>query len=326
MDQKCHIIIPVHNRREVTLANLRLLQGQNLFSRFSVIVVDDGSTDGTSAAITAEFPQVVILKGSGALYWTGAMELGMRHAVAAGTNCCIWLNDDLTLDTGAIDTVVSLAMERGAIVSGQGIVDHGVGEPWLHPLLYRGFHGLESQEIACDTTTPQQSDTCRGNLVAIATNVIEKIGYPDGTNIPHVAGDTDYGLRASFAGFEVLTLPTARFYEKEAIRDDNRSWLLGTRPLRKIWKESLSKRGNLYPRMAFTYYTRHWGSVGFLMALELFIKLIAMSLLRIAVPRPLLHRLYAHKSHAHRVYEELDTNRLNAENTTGATPPNIPHE
>lgn len=312
MNCATHIIIPVYNRREVTLANLRLLRSQGILSRYKVTVVDDGSTDGTSESISAEFPDVNLLKGTGDLYWTGAMELGMRHAIASGVDCCVWLNDDLAMDDGAIDAVVSLAMETEAIVSGQGVVNHGIGEPWFYPALKKGRSGLEAEVIPRTAKAPFPGDTCRGNLVAIPACVVAKVGYPDGRNVPHVGGDSDYGLRATAAGFDVLTLPTARFYEKEAIRDDNRSWLLGTRPLKTIWKESLSKRGALYPRMVFTYNIRHWGLRGFFHSLLLLGKLVAMSALRIAIPRKALIRAYGSKSLAYRVYDELESDLARA--------------
>ena len=48
------IVIPVHNRRELTRNCLLSLQKQT-YKNFSVIIVDDGSTDGTSEMIQKEF-------------------------------------------------------------------------------------------------------------------------------------------------------------------------------------------------------------------------------------------------------------------------------
>jgi glycosyltransferase involved in cell wall biosynthesis len=46
-----HIIIPVHNRKAITLKCLETLQNNGDLDKYHVIVVDDGSTDGTSLAI-----------------------------------------------------------------------------------------------------------------------------------------------------------------------------------------------------------------------------------------------------------------------------------
>jgi len=48
------VIVPTYNRRESLLRTLRALEGQTLdLSRFEVIVVSDGSSDGTSEAVSA---------------------------------------------------------------------------------------------------------------------------------------------------------------------------------------------------------------------------------------------------------------------------------
>ena len=82
-----YIIIPVHNRREFTLRCLASLHDQGILAAMQVIVVDDGSTDGTHEAVNAEFPQVILLPGDGNLFWTGAVTLGMSHAMAQHPSC-----------------------------------------------------------------------------------------------------------------------------------------------------------------------------------------------------------------------------------------------
>lgn len=296
-----HIIIPVYNRKNVTLSCLNMLRPL-IGSGWQVVVVDDGSTDGTAQAIAEEFPAVTMLLGNGDLFWTGAMELGMRHAIDAGCNCCVWLNDDLTLDERAIEQVTELAIERQAVVTGQGVIDLEDGSQWFFPLLYGDKNCLKAKEGRVEGSEPISVDSCRGNLVAIPRAVVERIGFPDGKNIPHAGGDTDYTLRATKAGFPCLTLPTAVFHEAENIRDDNRSWLLDDRSPALICRQSTSKRGSLYPRMLFTYYRRHWGLSGFCLALRMLAHFAAVLTLKILLPKSIRLKLFAHRSHAYQVY------------------------
>lgn len=67
-----HIIIPVHNRLNFTIDCLNSLKKQDIYNQFNLIVVDDGSTDGTSEYLKKNFPEVKILNGDGSLYWGGA--------------------------------------------------------------------------------------------------------------------------------------------------------------------------------------------------------------------------------------------------------------
>lgn len=301
------IVIPCHNRKAVTLACLRHLRSLGIPAKYDIIIVDDGSTDGTSEAVRSEFPGVPILRGDGNLFWTGAMEAGMRHAIENGATCCVWLNDDLSLGDHAIEKIVDLALERQTLVTGQGVIDLENGSQWFFPYLYLGRSKLVGVDIDPDVSTPVRVDTCRGNLVAIPRNVVLKIGYPDGKNIPHVGGDTDYGLRATSAGFDCLTLGGSRFFEKENVRNDNRSWLLGKQPLRKNWSRALARRGNLYPRMKLVYNLRHWGPKGLFYFSYSYFHLIGVSVLRMTIPKPLLHRMFASRSRAFMAYEGRPT-------------------
>ena len=105
-----YIVIPVHNRKRFTQACLANLFAQN-FRDFTVIVVDDGSTDGTSAMIQQEFPATVILSGDGNLWWTGATNLGVRHALelCAADDYILIINDDLTVAPDYLDALLSAA-------------------------------------------------------------------------------------------------------------------------------------------------------------------------------------------------------------------------
>ena len=66
-----YIVIPCFNRKKLTRGCLQALENQT-YKDFKVIVVDDGSTDGTANMITREFPETILLFGDGNLFWTGA--------------------------------------------------------------------------------------------------------------------------------------------------------------------------------------------------------------------------------------------------------------
>jgi len=281
------IIIPCHNRKAVTLACLSHLRELGILERFEVIVVDDGSKDGTSEAISQLHPEVTVLRGDGNLYWTGAIKLGMEHAMIGGSECTVWANDDSIFSSGAIDAVAQRAIQIKGVVSGQGKVEiPSVNHSHFYPPQYRGPWGL----IWRTSTSDQEEievDACRGNLVAIHRDVVAKIGYPDSKWMPHAAGDVDFTLRAKCAGFPVRQLKSALVIELELNRSDNVSWLLDEKKLRDLWSQIFHRRSAFYPPMILAFYVRHWGVRGILFVCFFFSKLIAISILKVLIPRGL---------------------------------------
>src|SRR4030095_6703004 len=109
METKICVVVPVFNRRHYTEALLRCMR-QQTFNNFQVIVVDDGSTDGTSEMISQHFKEVQLLRGNGNLWWTGARNVGIRHAMvqAAETDAVLVINDDLEVDPDYLEILHGL--------------------------------------------------------------------------------------------------------------------------------------------------------------------------------------------------------------------------
>ena len=111
MNQTVAVLMTCHNRRETTLRCLRRLEAQQLPEGWGIrtYLVDDGSSDGTSEAVRASHPDVVVLPGSGELYWTGGMVTADRAAMASRPDHLLWLNDDVELTDGAITMLIDSA-------------------------------------------------------------------------------------------------------------------------------------------------------------------------------------------------------------------------
>ncbi len=61
---RLEIVMPVHNRRALTLGCLRSIDAcDHTGLDVHVVVVDDGSTDGTAEAIAAGHPGVEVIRG-----------------------------------------------------------------------------------------------------------------------------------------------------------------------------------------------------------------------------------------------------------------------
>lgn len=76
------IVIPSHDTKQLTLACLGSLAAAGLAGRTDcdIVLVDDGSEDGTAEAVTARFPQVHILRNAEARGFTAAANRGLAEA------------------------------------------------------------------------------------------------------------------------------------------------------------------------------------------------------------------------------------------------------
>jgi GT2 family glycosyltransferase len=207
------VLIACHNRRAKTLACLEQLDSQS-HSGFSfqlnTFVVDDGSTDGTSDAISARFPATSVISGSGSLYWNGAMRLAFSRAAASRPDFFLLLNDDTHIKENAVvtllDTFRAICRSDGA-----GIVVGAIYDAETNQMTYGGevtesrWFPLRLKRLM-PTQCPARCHTFNGNCVLISRRTYELVGSLE-RRFSHRFGDIDYGLRASRVGIPVYLAP-----------------------------------------------------------------------------------------------------------------------
>jgi GT2 family glycosyltransferase len=78
-----------------------------------VIVVDNGSSDGSLAYLRTRWPQVVALDAGSNLGFSGGNNLAIRDALAAGADYVLLLNNDAQLLPGALGELLAALEEAG---------------------------------------------------------------------------------------------------------------------------------------------------------------------------------------------------------------------
>lgn len=199
-DELVFVIIPVHNRKEITLACLENLYAIGDIEKYHIVVVDDGSTDGTELAIRNAFPQVEVLKGNGNLWWTGAIVQGMKYAYKKGAKYFIWLNDDSTILPDTLSSQVDFCRDHpNSVIGSQGFYQDGALAYGGKKKTLRGYRFIRAPE---NCITP--CELLSGNIVCFPRSLVEKIGYPDFNATPHYGGDSLYLIRAHKNKFNIF--------------------------------------------------------------------------------------------------------------------------
>lgn len=206
-----YIIMPVYNRKDITAQCLESLYKQNN-KDFRVIVVDDGSKDGTSEMIRQSFPEVILLQGDGNLWWTGGTNMGIKHALslAKDEDFVMLLNDDLVVDQNFIGDMYEVASHYPntliqAVESDANNHHRIVNGGWKINFLTAKFQQLNQEKLRSDFAQGHieevSTQTGRGTLIPIP--VFHQIGLYNDDHYPQ-CGDFEFPIRANRAGYRLI--------------------------------------------------------------------------------------------------------------------------
>ncbi len=221
------VVVPTYNRKEqlrFTLLNLKKSKLENVL--LLIIVVIDGSTDGTLEMLNDEFKEVCIVSGTGQWWFTKSLNQGIKKACEQKVDAILTLNDDVGFENDYIQKMVTAWLAKGkkSII---GSLSVSAEKP--HKITYSGvaeFTKWNVKQISAISfhtpydekkyygLVPTISLVTRGMITSPA--VFKALNFLDERMIQY-GSDEDFGLRAHKAGYKLFMNYDALIYENEKL-------------------------------------------------------------------------------------------------------------
>jgi GT2 family glycosyltransferase/glycosyltransferase involved in cell wall biosynthesis len=197
------VLMTCHNRQELTLRCLGALRSQDLPNvDLRVYLTDDGSTDGTGAAISTVDLPIRVVAGGGELYWAAGMAMAERAAMGEDPDLLLWLNDDVTLDPDGLAALMAVHEQAPEAIVVGTVRDPDTSEQTYGGRNRRGRHPQRFSSVP-QADHIQRASAFNGNVVLIPRSARNIVGPIDGS-FAHAYADDDYSLRTSQLGVPII--------------------------------------------------------------------------------------------------------------------------
>ena len=211
------VVIAAHNGWNYTRKCLEALT-KVTYQNLEIILVDDGSTDGTAENTAQFFPEVSLLSGDGDLWWTGSMNLGIQNALARNADYIMVLNNDVFVSPNTIAVLVKCAQEHKNSIIGSLIYRTDESDivwcaggklrwPWPGEVMLGNGEKDRGQYDGV-----RQVEWMPGMGTLIPREILIKLNLYDAKHMPQYIADADFALRAGKLGYKVMVTSDSRIY------------------------------------------------------------------------------------------------------------------
>ena len=216
MMKKVFVVVPNWNGAEYLGECLKSLLSQSFESK--IVVVDNGSTDGSVELIEKQFPEVMLLKQSKNHGFAGGVNIGLNYAMGQGAEYIALFNNDAVAEKSWLQNLVDVLDKntKAGIATSKLMRDDRVhidstGD--FYTIWGMPFPRGRNQKDTGQYDESEEVFGASGGASLYRTALLNEIGLFDDKFFAYFE-DVDISFRAQLAGWRVIYEPKAIAYHR----------------------------------------------------------------------------------------------------------------
>jgi GT2 family glycosyltransferase len=224
MNNKVHVLILSYNGKQLLEDSISSYLA-NDYPNFEVIIIDNGSTDGTKEWVEQNYPEVIVLRTEKNLGYSGGINFGMNYVFNnQNTDYVLITNNDVKADLKTISELVSVADSDAMIGFVTGIVYYYSNPSIIQSAGYelvdekRYFYGHRGHKSDGNEIFDhiQELDFCDDIFMLVRKSIyLATGGYSD--KIRFQGEQFEWQIRAKSYGFKIFFTPYSQIWHKESM-------------------------------------------------------------------------------------------------------------
>jgi len=202
-----YICFPVFNRLALTSKCLESIFNSS-YKNFTVVILDDGSTDNTAVYIKANYPKAIILDGDGTFYWAKGMNTCLKYVLINSNpdDYVLMLNNDVEISQLLLSNLLTKSVQLqnkcilgslNLIINSNELIENSafVCKRFLFFKTFRAkFQDYINSNILKEELTKVDTLAAKGAFFNIST--LNKLGFIDDLHFRQYHGDTIFFYNA----------------------------------------------------------------------------------------------------------------------------------
>ena len=272
-----NIIIPVFNRINDTKKIISNLRVQNTSEEIKVLIIDDGSTDGTSEWLKSQ-KDLFFLRGNGKLLWGGAINLGINYIIKNHPNdeWILLINNDLEVKKDYVDNLLKIAKINypaavGSVIKNKKNEIVSLG-PKIDPFKLE-VKEIYRKNLVFKKNILKDVDALSGRgVIYPLKSIIEAKGI-NSKIFPHYYGDYSLSMKIKKKGYKLITSMEAIVFT-----DENFENLRKQRKNYAIIRKLFSRKST---SLLYSYFFFWWQASNFKQRLSLPLRMLIFTIKRL---------------------------------------------